>query len=64
MLNTSFNCLDRHVAAGRGAQAALIWDSPMTGQVVHFTYAELTAARGEDSPARSRRWAWRAATGW
>jgi propionyl-CoA synthetase len=42
MLNTSFNCLDRHVAAGRGAQAALIWDSPMTGQVVHFSYAELT----------------------
>jgi propionyl-CoA synthetase len=42
MLNTSFNCLDRHVAAGRGAQPALIWDSPMTGQVVRFTYAELT----------------------
>ena len=42
MLNTSYNCLDRHIAAGRGAQAALIWDSPMTGQVVRFTYAELT----------------------
>ncbi len=42
MLNTSYNCLDRHVAAGRGAQPALIWDSPMTGQVVRFTYAELT----------------------
>ena len=42
MLNTSYNCLDRHVAAGRGAQPALIWDSAMTGQVVRFTYAELT----------------------
>ena len=42
MLNTSYNCLDRHVAAGRGAQPALIWDSPMTGQVVRFSYAELT----------------------
>src|SRR5277367_6414859 len=42
MLNTSFNCLDRHVAAGRGTQTALIWDSAMTGQVVRFTYAELT----------------------
>jgi propionyl-CoA synthetase len=31
-LNTCFNCLDRHVLAGRGEQAALIWDSPMTGR--------------------------------
>ncbi|MDA0998303.1 MAG: propionyl-CoA synthetase [Proteobacteria bacterium] len=30
-LNTCFNCLDRHVAAGRGAQAALIYHSPVTG---------------------------------
>ena len=42
MLNTSYNCLDRHVAAGRGAQLALIWDSPMTGRIERFTYAELT----------------------
>ena len=40
-LNTCFNALDRHVAAGRGAQAALIWDSPMTGRVETFTYAVL-----------------------
>ena len=40
-LNISANCLDRHVAAGRGAQPALIWDSPMTGQVLSFTYTEL-----------------------
>ncbi|MBX5472780.1 MAG: propionyl-CoA synthetase [Acetobacteraceae bacterium] len=40
-LNTAENCLDRHVAAGRGAQPALIWDSPMTGRKVSFSYAEL-----------------------
>ncbi len=40
-LNTCFNCIDRHVAAGRGAQPALIWDSPMTGQVETFTYADM-----------------------
>ncbi len=42
-LNTCYNCLDRHVAAGRGDQAALIWDSPMAGRVKTFTYAELQA---------------------
>ena len=41
-LNTSFNCLDRHVAAGRGEQAALIFDSAMTGRVESFTYRQLT----------------------
>ena len=41
-LNTSFNCLDRHVAAGRGEQAALIFDSAMTGTVETFTYRQLT----------------------
>ncbi|MCC0048273.1 MAG: propionyl-CoA synthetase [Rhodobiaceae bacterium] len=40
--NTAYNCLDRHVKAGRGEQAALIYDSPMTGKVETFTYAELT----------------------
>jgi propionyl-CoA synthetase len=40
-LNTCANCLDRHVAAGRGAQTALIWDSPMTGRIERYTYAEL-----------------------
>ena len=42
-LNTCANCLDRHVAAGRGAQPALIWDSAMEGRVVVLTYAELCA---------------------
>ncbi len=40
--NTAFNCLDRHVARGRGGQVALIHDSPMTGAVRRWTYAELT----------------------
>jgi propionyl-CoA synthetase len=40
-LNTAYNCLDRHVAAGHGDRCALIWDSAMVGQVKHYTYAEL-----------------------
>ncbi|WP_313199650.1 AMP-binding protein [Rhizobium sp.] len=39
--NTCFNCLDRHVAAGRGEQAAFIYDSAMTGTKKSFTYAEV-----------------------
>ena len=31
MLNTCFNAVDRHVHDGRGDQAALIYDSPVTG---------------------------------
>ncbi len=41
-LNTAANCLDRHVAAGRGNQAALIYDSPVAGRREIFTYADLT----------------------
>jgi propionyl-CoA synthetase len=42
LCNTAFNCLDRHVINnGRGSQAALIYDSPMTGQTRSYTYAEL-----------------------
>jgi len=39
--NTCHNCVDRHVAAGRGVVAALIYDSPVTGRKARFTYAEL-----------------------
>jgi propionyl-CoA synthetase len=39
-LNTSVNCLDRHVAAGHGGRVALIWDSPMAGRLEHITYAQ------------------------
>ena len=31
----------RHVAAGRGEQVALIWDSPVSGRIERFTYREL-----------------------
>ncbi len=41
VLNTCYNALDRHVAGGRAEQDAIIYDSPMTGQVQRFTYAEL-----------------------
>jgi propionyl-CoA synthetase len=40
-LNTCYNALDRHVERGRADQIALIYDSPVTGQVRRFTYAEL-----------------------
>ena len=41
MLNTCYNCLDLHVDRGRGKQRALVYDSPVTGTVRAFTYAEL-----------------------
>ena len=40
-LNTSYNCVDRHVAAGRGEQAAFIYDSAVTGVKQTITYAQL-----------------------
>lgn len=40
-LNTCFNALDRHVVNGRAEQAALIYDSPVTGTRQTLTYARL-----------------------
>jgi len=40
-LNTCYNALDRHCESGRADQAALIYDSPVTGQVKTFSYADL-----------------------
>src|SRR3954454_17677127 len=40
-LNVSYNALDRHVLAGRGDQAALIYDSPVTGTTKTYSYSEL-----------------------
>ena len=40
-INTCYNALDRHCAAGRGEQAALIYDSPVTGQVRTYSYDQL-----------------------
>lgn len=39
--NTCYNALDRHVENGRADQHALIYDSPITGQVKQYTYREL-----------------------
>lgn len=39
--NTAYNALDRHIAAGRGDQAALIYDSPVTDTVSRISYTEL-----------------------
>ncbi|MBF0248078.1 MAG: propionyl-CoA synthetase [Alphaproteobacteria bacterium] len=40
--NTCHNAVDRHVDRGRGDQAALIYDSPMTGGTQKtYTYADL-----------------------
>jgi propionyl-CoA synthetase len=41
VLNTCYNMLDRHADGGRGEQAALIYDSPVTDTVESFTYREL-----------------------
>ena len=40
-VNTCYNALDRHVAAGRSEQPALIHDSPVTGTVTVLTFREL-----------------------
>jgi len=40
-VNTCYNALDRHVANGRADQVALIHDSPLTGSISQFTYAEM-----------------------
>ncbi|MCU4178009.1 propionyl-CoA synthetase [Bosea sp. BH3] len=39
--NTCFNALDRHVRDGRGGQAALIYDSPVTGTKALYSYTAL-----------------------
>lgn len=41
VLNSCHVALDQHVAAGRGDQPALIYDSPVIGEIQHFTYAQL-----------------------
>ena len=41
-LNVSYNCLDRHVEAGRGQRVAIIFEAD-DGSVTRVTYAELLA---------------------
>ena len=40
-LNACFNAVDRHVEAGRGDQAAIYYDSPVTGAKRRVSYREL-----------------------
>ncbi len=40
-INTAYNALDYHVDQGRGAQVALIYDSPVTDTIKTFTYSQL-----------------------
>lgn len=40
-LNTCYNALDRHADGGRGDQAALIYDSPVTESLRTYSYSEL-----------------------
>ncbi len=41
VMNTCHNALDRHADGDRGHQAALIYDSAMTGQVITYSFSEL-----------------------
>ncbi len=54
-MNTCFNAVDRHVAAGRGAQPALIWDSAMTQRIEVLTYADLQARTAKVAGALAER---------
>ncbi|KAF2083155.1 acetyl-CoA synthetase-like protein [Saccharata proteae CBS 121410] len=40
-ISTAYNCVDRHVLAGRGDSTAVIWDSPVTGAKRRISYLEL-----------------------
>ena len=40
-MNTCYNCVDRHVEAGRGEHPAIIYDSPVTDTKAEISYAEL-----------------------
>ena len=50
-VNTCYNALDRHVEGGRADQAALIYDSPVTGTVRDL---HLPRAAGRGGPIRGR----------
>ena len=42
-LNVSYNCLDRHVDAGRGDKTAIIWQGEPEEDVLHISYRQLLA---------------------
>ncbi len=41
LLNASYNCVDKHVEAGRGAKVAYHWEGEAPGETRTITYAEL-----------------------
>lgn len=41
VMNTCYNALDRHVEAGRGAEPALIYDSPVTDTKAIYSFATM-----------------------
>jgi propionyl-CoA synthetase len=42
MMNTCYNCVDRHIEEGFGEQNAIIFDSPVTDTIRKITYNELS----------------------
>ena len=40
-MNMCYNAVDRHVDEGLGDKAAVIWDSPITGQKSTLSFANL-----------------------
>ena len=42
-LSLCYNAVDRHVDEGWGEQAALVWDSPITGSGAVMSYSQLQA---------------------
>lgn len=40
-ISTCYNCIDRHVRAGRGDNVAIYYDSPVTKTKEQYTYAAL-----------------------
>lgn len=40
-LNVAYNCIDRHVDAGRGDEVAMIWEGDEPTLTLKFTYSEL-----------------------
>ena len=54
LLNACHNAVDRHVAGGRGQQAAILWDSAVTGRKRRITYAELQALTARFAGALAR----------
>ncbi|CAK7566923.1 MAG: hypothetical protein SEPTF4163_004877 [Sporothrix epigloea] len=42
-ISTCYNCVDRHVLAGRGNEPAILYDSPVTKTKQRLTYGQLLA---------------------